>query len=170
MGGVAWISHKEDKYSLVQSVGGYKRTKGETPSGRRGLLTKGLTACFAIIVIGPKGAILVHVSAYLGHAEPAQLHPTYQAELKAMIDGFDHLWARRGFAADNVRCVFVPGENTDENQMAALISYMFPQIGPCRLKITTSCDKNPLWRTEAHGTAQVMTDPVQEIFVEDRRT
>lgn len=180
MGGMAFLS-KTGQCTTITSVGGYRainstaaphpvvvttKTGSETIN-EYGILTSGMTSCFTVIVAGKSGAILAHVTAYLGHAT---LTPTQTAERKAMKDGFKALWDAHRNELTPSTVAIIAGPSTNLSQMTALIAHIFPQIasaaGPNN---TWQCDTLPANRTPSHGTAQVMVWPTKEIFVEDKR-
>ena len=176
MGGMVFMS-SNGQYTSITSVGGYRALNGTAAAytvgtGSKavrhyGIKTAGMTSCFTVIVAGKSGAILAHVTAYLGLAT---LNSTQRAELKAMKDGFKALWDAHRDALTPTTVAIIPGPSTDRTKMAALIAQIFPQIasavGPNN---TWACDPLPVNLTPSHGTAQVMVAPSKEIFVEDRR-
>ena len=163
MGGIAWISGTSGDYQLLTSVGGYHMTSGQTFPDRRGMYTGGLTACFTVTVLGSGGAIMAHVSAYLGHAG---LSATHRAELKAMKDSFAYLCSTHRAALTPHTVAITPGEFTNTAQMNALIAQIFPQIANDQA-YTFPCAKLPNPRKAAHGTVVAMAAPSKELFVED---
>lgn len=163
MGGLAWVSSTTNDYTLVKSVGGYSATNGQVFPDRRGMFTGGMTACFSVAVVGSGGAILAHVSAYLGHGN---LNTAQKAELKAMKDGFALLWNAHKSQLTPHTVAIIPGEFTNTTQMNALFNHIFPQVASTPAHVWP-CEKTPNPRTESHGTAVVMAAPSKEIFVED---
>ena len=163
MGGIAWISSTTGDYQLLNSVGGYTMTSGKTFPDRCGMYTGGLTACFTVTVLGSGGAIMAHVSAYLGHGGLSTAH---KAELKAMKDSFAYLWSAHRAALTPHTVAITPGEYTSTTQMNALIAQIFPQIAHDPA-YTFPCEKTPNPRKVAHGTVVAMAGPSKELFVED---
>ncbi|KAH6847726.1 hypothetical protein B0I37DRAFT_354428 [Chaetomium sp. MPI-CAGE-AT-0009] len=88
MGGLGWMS-KTGAYTLITSAGGYHTINGTSFPDRVGMFTKGMSSCFSVIIAGSGGAVIAHVSGYLGHPNLSTAH---KAELKAMKDGFAQIW------------------------------------------------------------------------------
>lgn len=163
MGGVAWIAANGSASTLYTSVGGAKGGEGGAKSG---LFTKGMTACFTVIVGGKEGAILSHVSAYLGHAT---LDKNQKAELAAMNAAFTKLWTKHKFSNKSVQVVIIRGEFTNETQRKALMAQIFPQIAK-NPATEFDCEHTPLERNKLHGTAFVkMGASGTEVFLESKR-
>lgn len=163
MCGLGWISSKTGEYTVITCVDGHKAINGAAFPGRIGMFTKGMSACFSVIVVGSGGAIMAHIPAYLGHPSPPTPH---KAELKAMKAGFAQIWnAHRAELAIHTVAI-IPGEFTNEGQMKALFGHIFPQVAATRAQVWP-CKKTPNPRTGSHGAALVMAAPSKEIYVED---
>ena len=171
MGGMAFVDKSSGAYTMITSVGGAASRNGTTLAGKRGASTRGLTACFAVAVIGSGGAILAHVSAYLGHA---QLTPAQRAELDAMTRGFATLFNRHKAALTPCTIAVIDGENTNSAERQALLRRIFaplfePRFVPSTRNLPLACERTPYPRTAAHGTVTVLLAPDNQLYVEDRK-
>jgi hypothetical protein len=50
MGGVAWMGD-DGKAEVYTSVGGFKQSVAQAPAGKLNLFTRGMTACFTVIIV-----------------------------------------------------------------------------------------------------------------------
>jgi hypothetical protein len=124
-----------------------------------------------VAVIGSGGAILAHVSAYLGHA---QLTPAQRAELDAMTRGFATLFNRHKAALTPCTIAVIDGENTNSAERQALLRRIFaplfePRFVPSTRNLPLACERTPYPRTAAHGTVTVLLAPDNQLYVEDRK-
>ncbi len=163
MGGVAYLDKDTQVFDLWESVGGRVAKREHATSDKPGMSTKGLADCFAVAVMGSRGAILAHVSAYLGASDPDENH---KKELKAMKDSFALLWNTHRGQLQPPTVVIIPGPWTNAGNMQRLYAQIFPQLAAIPEKVFP-CEKMPNPRGERHGTVVVMVGPSNELFVED---
>ncbi len=171
MGGMAFVDKSTGAYTRITSVGGASSKTGTV--SRIGASTRGLTACFAVAVIGSGGAILAHVSAYLGH-DPRTLTTAQKAELDTMTRAFATLFRDHKSALTPCTVAVIDGENTTPAQRNFLMGKIFaplydPKVAPKTHQLPLACQQTPYPRTAAHGTVAVLLTPGNQLYVEDRK-
>jgi hypothetical protein len=156
MGEMAWLDSKHLTHETLTSVGGCLRKDGVTDPRRPGLFTKGLASCFAVVILGPRGGILAHVSGYHGRSDPL---PVETDECNTMKANFRRLWTKHFVEKkhlDPPTFVLVLGENTIPERMERAIQQIFPQLSnfpdmaPGR-RLEVRCEKTPYPREAKHG-------------------